>query len=186
MQELDRVLDRHHVRGARPVDVVDHRGERRALAAAGRAGDQHQAALFPGDPLEHRREAELLDRADLHRNHAQHQPDRAALLEDVAAETAEPGDAVGEVDFLRFLELLALGRRHHRGAHRHDILVVEPLLFGGRGELRRGRASSGKLPTLMWRSDAPLSTAIFRRSLTCMVFGPGLGIGGRGLASPSP
>ena len=51
--------------GARGVDVVDHRGQRRALAAAGRAGDEHQAALFVGDRLEHRRQAELVDRLDL-------------------------------------------------------------------------------------------------------------------------
>ena len=43
------------------VDVVDHRRERRALAAAGGAGDEHQAALFLGDLLQHRRQAELVD-----------------------------------------------------------------------------------------------------------------------------
>ena len=101
VQELDRILDRHHVRRARLVDVVDHRRERRALAAAGRAGDQHEAALFLGDRLEHRRQPELVDRADLHRDDAEDQADRAALLEDVAAEAAEAGHAVGEVDFLR-------------------------------------------------------------------------------------
>ena len=53
-----------------------------------------------------------------------------------------PGDAVGEVDFLRFLELLALRRRHDRRAHRDDVLVVEPLLLGRRAPARRGRASS--------------------------------------------
>jgi hypothetical protein len=37
VQVLDRVLDRHHVRLPGRVDVVDHRGERGALAAAGRA-----------------------------------------------------------------------------------------------------------------------------------------------------
>ena len=60
--------------------------------------------------LSTRRQPELVDGADLHRDDAEHQADRAALLEDVAAETAEPGDAVGEVDFLRLLELLPLRR----------------------------------------------------------------------------
>ena len=60
---LDRVLDRHDVRRARRVDVVDHRGERRGLAAAGGAGHEHEAALFLRDLLEHRRQAELVDRA---------------------------------------------------------------------------------------------------------------------------
>ena len=100
VQVLDRVLDRHDVRRARRVDVVDHRGQRRALAAAGRAGDEHEAALFLRDPLEHRRQAELVDRLDAGRDDAQDEADGAALLEDVAAEAAEPGDAVGEVDVL--------------------------------------------------------------------------------------
>ena len=101
MEELDRVFDGHDVRAAVVVDVVDHRRERRALAAAGGAGDEHEAALFVGDPLQHLRQAELVDRADLHGNDAEDQADRAALLEHVAAEPAEAGDAVGEVDFLR-------------------------------------------------------------------------------------
>ena len=46
------------------VDVVDHRGERGGLAAAGRPGDEDQAALFLGDLLQHRRQAELVDRPD--------------------------------------------------------------------------------------------------------------------------
>ena len=28
----------------------------------------------------------------------------------------------------------------------------------------------GKLPTLQWRSEAPASTAVFSKSLTCMAF----------------
>ena len=112
VQVLDRVLDRHHVRRARRVDVVDHRGERGALAAAGRAGDEDQAALFLRDPLQHRRQAELVDRLDPVGNDAQDEADGAALLEDVGAEAAEPRDAVGEVDFLVLPELLeVLGAR---------------------------------------------------------------------------
>ena len=45
-----------------------------------------------------------------------------------------PGHAVGEVDFLRLLELLALRRRHDRRAHGDDVLVVELLVLGGRHE----------------------------------------------------
>ena len=48
----------------------------------------------------------------LHRDDAEHQADRAALLEDVAAEAAEAGHGVGEVDLLRLLELLPLRRGH--------------------------------------------------------------------------
>ena len=41
---LDRILDREDVLAALGVDLVDHRRQRRRLAAAGRAGDEHQAA----------------------------------------------------------------------------------------------------------------------------------------------
>src|SRR5437762_8554232 len=56
--------------------------------------------------------------SDLHRDDAEDETDGAALLEDVAAEAAEPRHAVGEIDFLRLLEFLPLRGRHHRRAHR--------------------------------------------------------------------
>jgi hypothetical protein len=90
VQVLDRVFDRHHVRAARGVDLVDHRRQRGALARTGGAGDEHESALLGGDPLQHFRQRQLRDRRDLHRNDAEDQPDRAALLEGVAAESTEP------------------------------------------------------------------------------------------------
>ena len=112
--------------------MVDQRRERRALAAAGRAGDEHEPALFVGDLLQDRRQPELVDGANLHRDDAEDEADRAALLEDVDAEASQARHAVGEVDFLRFLELLPLRRRHDRRAHRDDVFVVEAFLFGRR------------------------------------------------------
>ena len=47
----------------------------------------------------------------------------------------EAGDAVGEVDLLAVLELLALGRGHDRRRHRDGVLVVEAALLGGRDEV---------------------------------------------------
>ena len=44
VDELDRIFHRDDVAGPLLVDLVDHRGERRRLAGAGRAGHQHQAA----------------------------------------------------------------------------------------------------------------------------------------------
>ena len=58
VQELDRVLDREDVVGARLVDQVDDRGERRRLARAGRTGDQHDAVLQRRDLVQRRRQAE--------------------------------------------------------------------------------------------------------------------------------
>ena len=51
--ELDRVFDRDDVVIDVLVDIVDHRGQRRALARAGRAGDQEQPARPHDQTLEH-------------------------------------------------------------------------------------------------------------------------------------
>ena len=75
VQELDRVLDGHDVHAPRAVDVVHHAGQRRALAAARRAGDQDEAAFLVGDLRDDRRQAQFLDGADLHRDDAEHEPD---------------------------------------------------------------------------------------------------------------
>ena len=48
MEILDRVLDGHHLLRPQPVDMTHHGGQRGALAAAGRAGHQHQAAILEG------------------------------------------------------------------------------------------------------------------------------------------
>ena len=117
------------------VDVIDHRRERGRLAATGGAGDEHQAALFRGDLLEHRRQAELVEVHHLDGNDAKDDADGAALLEHVAAEPAEAGNAVGQVDFLRVLELLALRRRHDRGGHLDQVLVIELLLVAHRHQV---------------------------------------------------
>jgi len=46
VQVLDRVLERDDVAGPSPVDVIDHRRQRRALAGAGGAGDEDDPALL--------------------------------------------------------------------------------------------------------------------------------------------
>ena len=87
-----------------------------------------------------RGQVQLVDRADLHRDDAEDHADGAALLEDVAAEAAEAGNAVGEVDFLGLLEFLSLGRRQH-----------------GRSSWRprlRDRASSRRGPAVRLPRDA--------------------------------
>ena len=88
VQELDRVLDGDDVLAALGVDVVDHRRERRGLARAGGARAEDQAALLLRDLLEDDGQAQLADGHDLDRDDAEHEADRAALLEHVAAEAA--------------------------------------------------------------------------------------------------
>ena len=117
------------------VDVVDHRRQRRRLAAAGGAGDQDQAALLLGDAAQDRRQVELLEAAHALRDDAQDDADGAALLEDVAAEAAQAGHAVGQVELLGVLEPLALVGGHDRRRHVDQGFVVEPDVLGQRPQL---------------------------------------------------
>ena len=94
MQEFDRIFDCHDVRCPRRVDVVDHRGQGRALAAAGRAGDQHQPALLFGHRRQNRGELQFGNRVDRRRDDAGHQTDRAPLLEHVTTKAAQARNAV--------------------------------------------------------------------------------------------
>ncbi len=97
VEHLDRVLDRHHVLVGGPVDPVDHRGERGALARSRRAGDEDDPALLVGQAADGRRQLEVLDRQHLEGHHAQDDADRPALAEDVDAEAAEVVAGVREV-----------------------------------------------------------------------------------------
>src|SRR3954454_19971352 len=113
VQELDRVLDRENVGGARAVDLVDQRGEGGRLPRAGRPGDEHEAAGPLGELVEALRKGELLEGLDLLRDQPERGADAALGEEDFDAETGEPRDLVGDVDLAVDLEsLLLLGREH--------------------------------------------------------------------------
>jgi hypothetical protein len=77
----------------------------------------------------------LIDCPHLHRNNAEDDADGAALLEHVAAETAQPWHAVGEVHFLRVLELLPVRLRHDRGGHFDHVLVIQFLAVRDRDKV---------------------------------------------------
>ena len=97
VEELHRVFDGDDVLGAGLVDEVDHRGERRRLARAGRAGHQHDAALERGDLGQGRRQAEILQGRHLGGDHAHHDRERAALAEDVDAKAGAVARDVRQV-----------------------------------------------------------------------------------------
>ena len=89
VEDLDRVLDRDDVLLPRPVDVADHRGERRRLPRAGRAGDEDEAAVLLGEPRDAGRQARAGRRSARARDHAEGERDRAALAEGVDAEARQ-------------------------------------------------------------------------------------------------
>ena len=108
MEELDRVLDGDDVLVRLLVRHVDQRGQRRRLARAGGAGDEHEPARQHGQLLDRGRHAQVVERRDGEGNGADRERRRAALGEDVAAEAAQAGHAEGEVDLVVGIELGAL------------------------------------------------------------------------------
>jgi hypothetical protein len=108
VHELDGILDREDVVGARAVDLVDDRGERRRLTRAGRPGDEDETAGLLRQLVEAVREAELLERLDLLGDLAERGAEGLALEIDVDAEARDAGDVVGEIDLAIDLQVLLL------------------------------------------------------------------------------
>jgi hypothetical protein len=114
LDELDRVLDRDDVLVARLVDLVDHRRERRRLARAGGAGDEHESTRAPRQLVHDGRQSELVDRDELAGNQAERGRDRAALEVRVDAEPRAAGDGVGEIELQIGLQPASLVGREDR------------------------------------------------------------------------
>jgi hypothetical protein len=113
VKELDRIFDRHDVVLPRAVDQVDHRRERRGLTRPGRAGDEDESARLAGEILQGLRDAELLQRLQLGRDHSEGGSEAFALEVDVDSEASEPCDRVRHVELALDLEVLLLLRGHH-------------------------------------------------------------------------
>ena len=164
VQELDRVLDREDVLVPGVVDVVEQRGERRRLAGAGRAGDEHEAARLVRELVEASRDAELLERLDLVRDQPEGGADGRALKVGVDAEAREAGNRVGEVDLPARLEGLLLLGREDPVDERPDLAPASASSWSDRRSRRPLTRITGGEPAVRWRSDASRSTITASRS----------------------
>ena len=81
-----------------------HRSERRRLPGAGRSGDEHEATMLLGEPLDARRQPQRAEARNLARDHAHRERDLAALPEGVDAEPREARALVGEIELAGLLE----------------------------------------------------------------------------------
>ena len=126
VQELDRVLDRHDVVLPRAVDQVDHRRERGRLSRPGRAGDEDETARLVGELLERRRDAELLERLQLRRDHSEGSAETFPLEIDVDTKAGQSRNRVRHVQLPLDLEVLLLLRRHHAIEQPLSVLRAEP------------------------------------------------------------
>src|ERR1700674_707494 len=130
VQKFDRVFDRDDMLGASRVDAVHHGSKRRRLARARHPGHQHQSARHVADLLNHLRQKQFVERADLRRNDAQHQSHIAALLKHVHTEASQARNAIRHVDFRGLFEFLLLPRRHHAESHVQHVFSRHARLLG--------------------------------------------------------
>ena len=134
MKKFDGVFDGDEVIGAVGVDAVDHRSEGGGLTRTGGSGDEHEAALLFANFVNDVREIEFLDSANFGRDDAENHADVAALLENVDAEAAQAGDAVGHVKLGGFLELLFLAVGHHAERHGEHFFWCDAGNFADRSQ----------------------------------------------------
>ena len=108
VQKLDRVFDRDDVIKLCLINQIDHCRQRRALATAGRAGNQDnpvfQFSYFP----QLLRQVEVFEGRRTRWNHAHHDRVGAALLKNVHAKAIKARQA--ERDIRRAIFFQALGR----------------------------------------------------------------------------
>ena len=114
VEEFDRVLDRDDMELPLVVDLVEHGGERRRLARAGRASHEDESPRLVAQGLDHRRQPELAESENLVGDLPVHAPDRAPLHEVVGAEAREALHAEGEVELQALLEPVLLAVRQDR------------------------------------------------------------------------
>src|SRR5713226_7276882 len=134
VEKFDGVFDGDQVFGAVGVDAVDHRRQRGGLTGTGGSGNQHQPALFFANFGDDGGKVQFVRGANFRRDDAQHHADVAALLKDVDAEAAEAGNAIGHIQFRRFLELLLLSVGHHAEGHRKHLFGRDARHVGERGK----------------------------------------------------
>ena len=131
VNELDRLFNRHDMPGEVRVDVVHQRGQRRALAAAGRARHEDQAAPQMSEFLDHRRQTEFVEGGNARRNQPEHRTESVHLLEIIATKAVVRVHLVGEVEIPFFMETLPIFRRADFAQHVVHFIRGQQFLADG-------------------------------------------------------
>ena len=104
--EFERVFHGDDMVVAGHVDLVDHGGERCGFAATRGTGEQDQTILQRAQFIQHRRQAEVVEREYLERNETHDDARVAIVAADVDAEAGLAVKEVGAVQLHHLLELL--------------------------------------------------------------------------------
>ena len=142
VDELDRILDGEDVLVALGVDPVDHRRQRRALAAACRPGHEHESARAVNERRDRRWKPEIVEAPNLLRDHPIHGRYRGALAEHVAAESRQTFDPERQVQIERLFVPLPL---------RAGEDAVSESLRVGRSQDREVKCAKPAMHPCLWR-----------------------------------
>ncbi len=132
MQKFDRVLNRNNVFRPRRVHPVNHRRQRGGFTRTRHTRHQNQPARHLANLLNHLRQIQLVQRPNLSRNDAQHQPHIPALLKHVHTKPSQPRHPIRHVDFGDFFEFLFLAGGHHAEGHGQHVFGGYAGLIGQR------------------------------------------------------
>jgi hypothetical protein len=126
------IFDGDDVGAAARVDQIDHGRQRGTLAAAGGAGDQHQALAPVGDAREGGRQVQRFESWNARRQQADAGRQGAALVVDVGAEAAHGIAREAEIHRLLLLQLVVLAGIQQRQDEVAHIVGRERRSGGGR------------------------------------------------------
>ena len=158
VHEFDGIFDGHHVIVAIRVDQVDQRGQRRAFAAAGGSGDQHQSLTRLGESTKRRRQVQRFERRDFFGQQADAAGHGAALVMDIRAKTSDALAAEAQIHGLGALQFAALRLRKQGQQKIASFLCGQGRASGGATSAPAIRNVTGA-PAISSRSDAARRTA---------------------------
>src|SRR3989339_176333 len=121
VHELYGIFNSDNMGRAVAVNVINHSGERRGFAAAGRSRNQHKPSLVIGYLGYHGRQFQVAYTRDLRRYYAQCHIHETALAENIYPEAADSLKCIGEVNFAALLENFFLLGVHDAVRYRDGI-----------------------------------------------------------------
>lgn len=125
MNKLNRVLNRKNMVRPLIVSQVDHRRERRRLAAAPRPCDQYEPFAQRAELLHRIRNPQLVRRQNLRWNLAKHAADALVVAKNIAAVTSETLQRLGEVSVTAFVEFIFVRLRHDLIENAPSPLIID-------------------------------------------------------------
>ena len=146
------------------VDAVDQRRERRRLAGAGRAGDEHEAARLVAQLVEPLGHPQLLERADPGGDQAERGAHGRALEVGVDAEAREARDRRTRSRAGARSRAASAGRSRGSRRSRSRVSSGDSGVSSGRRSSWPWTRMTGGEPTARWRSEASASTILASRS----------------------